>query len=76
MADEPVSIGEEVATATLIALIRRAMLDAADIRDMSLSDEARDVANSALLEAAAPSDREWAAGQARDRFRVIEGGGE
>jgi len=72
MADSPISIGEELAMGTLIALIRRGVLSAADILDMDLSDAARDAATNALLEAATPPDGGMRMGGARP-FAVING---
>lgn len=73
MADQPVTIAEELATALILALVSKGLFDAGDIAAMNLSPEARDVANSLLLEARSPSGSEWRAEMARRRFVVVRG---
>ena len=72
--DQPVTIAEELAAALIVRLLRRGVIDADDIEEMEMSQEARDVAMSLIVEAAAPTASEWRAEKARERFRVVDGG--
>lgn len=74
MADQPETVGEELAAALIVHMLRTGALSDDDVIAMAagLSDEARDVANSLIIEAVAPSDSEWAAERARKRFRVVD----
>jgi hypothetical protein len=76
VADQPVTIAEELAAALALALLRRGVINAGDIEAMNLGDEARDVANSLVVEAEAPSDADWRAEMARKRFVVVPRMGE
>lgn len=86
MDDEPEpTIGEIMATALAKALVRKGVLDRADINavadelDASAEPDDRTAAHvlrCTAIEAEAPPASEWAADRARARFRVIEGGKE
>jgi hypothetical protein len=69
---------EELVLAMATGLLRKGLIDETDIEDMcaGLSEDVAHQLRCCVLEASAPSQAEWAAGQARERFRVIEGGGE
>lgn len=71
VADPPVTIAEELSAELLLAMLRRGLIDAGDIEAMSLSPQARDVANSLIAEASAPSQSEWRAAMARKRFVIV-----
>lgn len=74
MADQPVTIAEELAAALIVQMLRLEMIDAADVKAMGegLSEEARHLLNTLIVEAEAPSDSDWRAGERRKRFRVVE----
>lgn len=76
MADQPVTIAEELTAELALAMLRKGLIDSSDIEAMNLSAEARDVANSLIVEAGAPSSSEWAAEMKRKRFVIVRNEGE
>ena len=78
MDDAPQTIGEEIAMALVVQLLRKGAIDEADVDTMAegLSDDAQHLLNCAIVEAAAPAASDWRAEKARGRFRVVDGGGE
>lgn len=80
--DEPPCTAEAIATALTKALVRKGLLDCADINgtadelDADGEVTAAHVMRCAAIEAKAPSVADWKAERARKRFRVIEGGEE
>lgn len=78
MADQPVTVAEEVAASVTRQLIRRGLLDLSDIEALceGLSPEAEAVMRALFVEAAAVPASEVAALEARAGFVVVRNDGE
>lgn len=74
MDDAP--LAEEITLALATGLLRKGLIDEADVEAMcaGLSEDAAHHLRCCVIEAQAPADSDWAAGQARARFRVVDGG--
>lgn len=77
MDEAPPPLAEELFTALAAGLIRKGLLDESDIEAMcaGLTEDAAHQLRCCLIEAAAPTQSEWAAEQARRGFRVIRNDG-
>lgn len=78
MSDQPITIAEEVTAALVVGLLRKGVIDEADIAEIGggLSDEAAHLLNSLVVEAVAPPESDWRAEMARKRFVVVKNAGE
>jgi hypothetical protein len=76
--DAPPPIAEDLILAVTTGLLRKGLLDEADIEAMcaGLNDETAHQLRCCVLEAAAPSQSEWRAEMARRRFVVVKNEGE
>jgi hypothetical protein len=76
VADQPITIAEEVAASLARQLIRRGLLDASDIEDLceGLSMEAETLVRALFIEAALAPASEVRAIKAREGFRVVGDG--
>lgn len=78
--EEPPCTAEAMASALTRAMIRKGLLNEADIAEAADELEATGenmaahVMRCAAIEANAPAQSDWSADRARARFRVIEGG--
>lgn len=74
MADQPPCLAEELVTGLIIQLLRNGTLSAEDVTAAAagLSEDARHVAHSLIVEAEAPSVAEWQAGQRRARIHIVK----
>lgn len=83
--EDPPTVGELIAAALAKALLKKGLLEEADIADAAdalegdggeANETAAHVLRCTIVEAFATPQSEWAADRARARFHVIKGGEE